>query len=156
MACLFTARSTSRRVLHREHSISSQGKPASIAADTAGDGSTGPPWPHIRSFHAWQFRLSAFRSSTCASARAASACRCSIEAMPPDSASSFFSALRKPPERGIGSCFGAMAKIVRRSRLKYEDARDGSSASRFNATVMASAGRVQPEIIRSEFRTDQP
>jgi hypothetical protein len=50
-------RSTSRFVLHREHSISSQGKPPLIAASMVGDGSIGPPSIHIFSFQLWQARL---------------------------------------------------------------------------------------------------
>lgn len=70
--------STSRRVLQREHSISSQPYPLLIAWSTDGEGSIGLPFAHMRSFQDSHRGLSASRMRASPSARASADCAARI------------------------------------------------------------------------------
>ena len=100
--CFMAARSTSLGVLQREHWISSQAKPPLIAWSIVGDGSSGSPSDHIRSFHDSQSSLSACCSMVSALVRISAdrAARMLViaRALP----SSLFRALRSPPDKGVG------------------------------------------------------
>ncbi len=95
-------RSTLRGVLQREHLISSQPSPPLMACSMVGDGSIGPPSAHIRSFQLWQARLSASRISASPDARFSAARSARILVIARALVSSFASAFRSPPDRGVG------------------------------------------------------
>jgi hypothetical protein len=100
--CFIAARSTSLGVLQREHWISSQAKPPFTAWSMVGDGSIGSPSLHIRSFQLSQSSLSACCSMVSALARTSADCAARIPVIARALPSSLFSALRSPPESGVG------------------------------------------------------
>lgn len=103
------ARSTARGVLQREQRISSHGKPPLIAWSIVGEGETGPPSANIRSFQLSLIRALADEVVRLPDQRLARGAllgrplaRIVVTALARDS--SFFSALRSPPDRGAGVC----------------------------------------------------
>src|SRR3984957_5627058 len=129
------ARSTSLGVLQREHWISSQAKPPLIARSIVGDGSIGSPSDPIRSFHDSQSSLSACCSIVSALARMSADCAARMLVIARALPSSLFRALRSPPERGVGWCFGAM----RTSRSQATDRRRRRLLERRLAAVLLEA-----------------
>ena len=79
-----------------------------MAWSIEGDGSTGPPSAHILSFQLWQRRSSASRISASPAARFSADAAARIVVIAGRAHSSFVSALRSPPESGMGWCLGAM------------------------------------------------
>jgi hypothetical protein len=96
------ARSTTLGVLQREHRISSHGKPPLTAWSIVGDGSIGSPSLHIRSFQLSQSSLSACCSMVSALARISADWVARMLVIARALPSSFCSALRSPPDRGVG------------------------------------------------------
>jgi hypothetical protein len=106
--CFMAARSTSLGVSQREHWISSHGKPPLMAWSMVGDGSIGSPSDHIRSFQLSQSSGSACCSIVSALVRISVDCIAKMLAIARALPSSLFSALRSPPDKGVGWYFGAI------------------------------------------------
>src|SRR5690348_16165051 len=78
-----------------------------MAWSTDGEGSIGSPSTHIRSFQLSESSLSARRIKDSPSARSSADRRASTVVIARALSSSFASALRSPPDRGVGWCFCA-------------------------------------------------
>jgi hypothetical protein len=73
-----------------------------MAWSMVGDGSIGSPSDHMRSFQLSHASLSACRIRASPLVRISSDCAAKMPVIAREWPSSFFSALRSPPERGVG------------------------------------------------------
>ena len=100
-----------------------------MAWSIVGDGSIGSPSAHIRSFQLSQSSLSACRIRASPLARVSADCAARMLVIARALPSSLCSALRSPPERGVGWCFGAIRTSGFRQRHRRSPATTRTRAS---------------------------
>src|ERR1700742_3765815 len=127
-----------------------------MAWSIVGDGSTGPPSAHMRSFQLSERSLSACLIRACDLVRSSSDCRARTVVMARALLSSFFNAFLSPPLSGVGWYFGAMRASKRREIGSVPGSGLGRLESRPAPVFFMPAGALLTGVVEQSLRDILP